>query len=122
MSKKLIDISTLSSLLNLIDEKTGKPTNYVLRFWEKEFKQIKPIILKGNRRYYDKKLVEKIKFIKYLLKDKGLTISGAKKILDKKKSVDVDDQYNVESEYFKNKIKAKSKVILEKIKKIKNYG
>ena len=85
MNKKLIDISTLSSLLNLIDEKTGKPTNYVLRFWEKEFKQIKPIILKGNRRYYDKKLVEKIKFIKYLLKDKGLTISGAKKILDKKK-------------------------------------
>ena len=42
---KLINISQLASLLNLVNYKTKKPSNYVLRYWEKEFKEIKPIIL-----------------------------------------------------------------------------
>ena len=48
---KLINISELSRLLEIINLKTKKPSNYILRYWEKEFKQIKPIIIK-NRRYY----------------------------------------------------------------------
>ena len=79
MIKDFIDISELSRELNLVSKKTGKPANYILRFWEKEFKDIKPTIMSGNRRYYDQNQVNKIKFIKYLLKDKGLTIKGAKK-------------------------------------------
>ena len=59
---KLINISQLANLLNLVNSKTKKPSNYILRYWEKEFKQIKPIILK-NRRYYSKKLSSKIKDI-----------------------------------------------------------
>ena len=46
-SKKFLNISELSIKLNLINKKTGKPSNHILRFWEREFKQIKPLILKG---------------------------------------------------------------------------
>ena len=76
MTKLFLDISELSKKLDLINKKTGKPANHILRFWEKEFDNIKPVILKGNRRYYDQKQIDKIKYIKFLLKDKGLTIKG----------------------------------------------
>ena len=122
MIKDFIDISELSRELNLVSKKTGKPANYILRFWEKEFKDIKPTIMSGNRRYYDQNQVNKIKFIKYLLKDKGLTIKGAKKILLNKKNIDVNNKSIREKEYFKIKIKNKSKKILKKIKGLKNYG
>ena len=121
MNKKLINISELSKLLNLKDE-NNRPSNHILRFWEKEFSLIKPIILNGNRRFYDEKQVEIIKFIKYLIRDKGLTIKGAKKYSNNKKKVDVKVKNNIENEYFKENLKNKSKNILDKIKKIKNYG
>ena len=122
MMKNFIDISELSKKLNLINKKTGKPANYILRFWEKEFKGIKPTLLKGNRRYYNQNQVDKIKFIKYLLKDKGLTIKGAKKILQEKKNIDVSNTNNIKNDYLKNSIKNKSDNILKKIKQIKKYG
>ena len=122
MIKSFLDISELSNELNLINKKTGKPANYILRYWEKEFSGIKPTILKGNRRYYDQKQINKIKFIKFLLKDKGLTVKGAKKFLKNKKNIDGSDLNNIEKDYLKNKIKGKSKRILQKIKGLKNYG
>tara|TARA_B100001093_G_C26733557_1_gene973393 strand:+ start:219 stop:515 length:297 start_codon:yes stop_codon:yes gene_type:complete len=84
-SKIYLGISELSVKLDLVNKNTNKPASYILRFWEKEFKEIKPLILKGNRRYYDDKQIKIIKFIKYLLKDKGLTVNGVKKILKEKK-------------------------------------
>ena len=63
-----------------------------------------------------------IKFIKYLLKDKGLTIKGAKNIINKKKNIDVNDKNIIEDAYLKDKIKKKSFNILKKIKKLKSYG
>jgi len=122
MVKTYLDITELSIELNLINKKTGKPANHILRFWEKEFSEIRPTILKGNRRYYNQKQVEKIKYIKYLLKDKGLTIKGAKNILKGKKNIDVIDRNIIEKEYLKNSIKNKSNNILKKIKGLKNYG
>jgi len=122
MVKTYLDITELSIELNLINKKTGKPANHILRFWEKEFSEIRPTILKGNRRYYNQKQVEKIKYIKYLLKDKGLTIRGAKNILKGKKNIDVIDRNIIEKEYLKNSIKNKSNNILKKIKGLKNYG
>ena len=122
MVKTYLDITELSIKLNLINKKTGKPANHILRFWEKEFSEIRPTILKGNRRYYNQKQVEKIKYIKYLLKDKGLTIKGAKNILKGKKNIDVIDRNIIEKEYLKNSIKNKSNNILKKIKGLKNYG
>ena len=122
MVKNYISISELSIKLNLINKKTGKPSNHILRFWEKEFSDIKPVILKGNRRYYDKKQVDKITYIKFLLRDKGLTIKGAKNILKGKKNIDETDKNNIEKDYLKISIKNRSRNILKKIKGIKKHG
>ena len=74
-------IGEVAELLNLINPNTGKVSTHTLRFWEKEFKQIKPKIFAGNRRYYDINTIEILKKIKFLLKDKGMTIKGVKKHL-----------------------------------------
>ena len=87
-------IGEVAELLNLKNSKSGKLNTYTLRFWEKEFKQIKPILLNNRRRYYDKKTVELLVKIKYLLKDKGMTIKGVKNMLNSKK-FDLDESLNV---------------------------
>ena len=74
-------ISEVAEMLNLVNPKTGSLTTHTLRFWEKEFKQIKPKLFSGNRRYYDKSTIEILKKIKFLLKEQGMTIKGAKKHL-----------------------------------------
>ena len=120
--KKLINISELSKILNLVNPKTNKPSNYVLRYWEREFKQIKPTFLK-KRRYYSEKQIDIIKLIKFLLKDKGMRINGVKNVL--KSNINSLDDYNsfsLKAEYHKKNIKIKTKKILEKIKEIKNHG
>ena len=65
--------------LDLIDKKTGQLKTYTIRYWETQFKQIKPSIKAGGRRYYSKKDLKIISYIKFLLKEKGLTINGVKK-------------------------------------------
>ena len=120
--EKLLNISQLSKLLNLVNSKNKKPSNYILRYWEREFKQIKPSILK-NRRYYSEKQIDTIKLIKFLLKDKGMTINGVKNILKSDiNSLDDYNSYSLKAEYLKENIKVKSKTILEKIKKLKKNG
>ena len=119
---KLINISQLANLLNLVNSKTKKPSNYILRYWEKEFKQIKPVILK-NRRYYSEKQINIIKLIKFLLKDKGMTVNGVKNVLKSNiNTLDDYDSYSLKADYLKENIKIKSKTILEKIKKLKKNG
>ena len=116
---KLINITELTILLNLINPKTGKPSNYILRYWEKEFKQIKPTIIK-NRRYYSEKQVNNIKLIKFLLKDKGMTVNGVKNLLKSNiNSLDDYNSYSLKADYLKKNIKDKTKNILEKINKLK---
>ncbi len=61
-------------------EITGiKPS--VLRFWEKEFRQLKPVKLSSNQRYYTSNHIELLNKIKYLLYEEKLTIEGARKKL-----------------------------------------
>ena len=116
---KLRSISEVSEILELKDLKTGKPHNYILRYWEKEFKQIKPTIIK-NRRYYSEKQVNNIKLIKFLLKDKGMTINGVKNLLKSNiNSLDDYNSYSLKADYLKKNIKDKTKNILEKINKLK---
>ena len=116
---KLINITELATLLNLINSKTKKPSNYILRYWEKEFRQIKPTIIK-NRRYYSEKQVANIKLIKFLLKDKGMTINGVKNLLKSNiNSLDDYNSYSLKADYQKESIKDKTKSILEKIKRLK---
>ena len=119
---KFVTISELAKILNLIDPSSKKPLNYVLRYWEKEFKQIKPKKI-NNRRYYSPEQVEIVKLIKFLLKNKGMTVSGVKSILNIKiNKLDDYDSDGLKVDYYKKKFKEKSKVLLEKINKLKKYG
>ena len=119
---KLISISELSKILNLVDSKNQKPLNHVLRYWEKEFKQIKPKIV-NNRRYYSSQQVETIKMIKFLLKNKGMTITGVKKVLKSKiNKLDDYNSHSLKADYYKKYLKEKSNKLLDKIKKLKQYG
>ena len=110
-------IREVAKLLNLIDQKTGKLTTHTLRFWETQFKEIKPKIFSGKRRYYDKKTIDILKKIKFLLKDKGMTIKGVKKELNLNNS-ELDENYN-RSINSKNILKSKIKNISKIIKEIK---
>ena len=119
---KLISISELSKILNLVNPSTKKPLNHVLRYWEKEFRQIKPIKI-NKRRYYSSLQVKTIKMIKFLLKDKGMTITGVKNLLESKiNQLDDRNADSLKANYYKNNLQEKSKLLLDKIKKIKKYG
>ena len=110
-------IGEVAELLNLINPKNGSLSTHTLRFWEKEFKQIKPKILAGNRRYYDNDTVEIIKKVKYLLKDKGMTIQGAKKYLVEEET-NLDETVNLTINT-KNILKSKLNKISKIVKELK---
>ena len=110
-------ISEVVKILNLKSKKVDTLPTHTLRFWEKEFKQIKPKIFSGKRRYYDEATVDKLKEIKYLLKDKGLTIKGAKKFLNNETS-SIDEQNNSNINSLKN-LKSKILKISNLVKSLK---
>ena len=118
-NKKYKSIGEVAKILNLVDKKTGKLSTHTLRFWEKEFKEVKPYIFSGNRRYYDNKSIEILKKIQFLLKNKGLTIKGAKKQLEDNDS-NLDDTNNktINKKIFKTKLNKISNLL----KNLKNYG
>ena len=87
-------IGEVAKILNLINKKNGSPNTHTLRFWEKEFKNVSPKIFAGRRRYYDKSTIEILKKIKFLLKNQGMTIKGAKKALSSSTSFNLDDLSN----------------------------
>ena len=119
---KFINISELSKILNLINPDNKKPLNHIIRFWEKQFKQIRPKKI-NNRRYYSLEQVEIIKMIKFLLKQKRMTISGVKNVLNSKiNKLDGLDNISLKKDYYKVSIKQKSKEILKRINKLKQYG
>ena len=116
-------IGEVAKLLNLVNKKNGNLNTHTIRYWEKEFKNIKPRILSGRRRYYDIAEIEKLKKIKFLLKTKGLTIKGAKYFLDNEKSLYHNETLNhsintTNKEILKKKISKISKLLKNiKIKK-----
>ncbi len=114
-----MNISKTAMLLGLFNKKNHKPSTHTLRFWEKKFKQLKPTILSGNRRYYSAKNIEVLKMIIFLLKEQGLTLNGAIKLMNNDvKELDDKKASSIKAEYYKKKIKTKSKIILDRIKKL----
>lgn len=61
---------------------------HVLRYWEQEFSQLKPVKRRGNRRYYQHHEVLLIRRIRDLLYEQGFTISGARNRLDNRQDGD----------------------------------
>ncbi len=119
---KLFTISQVAKLLKLTDKSTLKPKNYILRYWEREFKQIKPKLI-NKRRYYTIKQIEILKYIAYMIKNKGMSIRGVKNLLNSKIN-QLDDHVldSLKKDYNKSVLKEKTSKILEKIKRIKRYG
>jgi len=97
MNKSDTSYKTISEVVKILGLKSRKgstlPT-HTIRFWERKFKQLKPVILNGNRRYYDKKNIELLKKVHFLLKVQGMTINGVKKILNNKESLKLDEPLN----------------------------
>ena len=124
-NKEYKTIGEVAKELNLVDKSTGQLQTHTIRFWETQFKEIKPTIRAGNRRYYSSKNFKVIKLIKFLLKEKGFTINGVKKILNNTESQVLDDDINIgvykrnleTTKVIKNKIKKISKII----KELKNF-
>ncbi len=116
MSKADKAYKTIGEVVKILDLKSRsgqKTPTHILRFWEKEFKQIKPKILTGNRRYYDQSNIDLLKKIKFLLKDQGMTINGVKKLLNSANSNNLDEISNktIRTNNLKNKIKKISNII-----------
>ena len=114
-------IGEVAKILNLVNKKKGTLNTHTIRFWEKEFKQVKPKILNGNRRYYNSETIEILKKVKYLLKEQGMTIKGVKKVLNSDRSLKLDElsnnSINADINIKKKLIKISS--ILKKIKSLK---
>ncbi len=113
-------IGEVVKLLNLKSKSNRSHPTHTIRYWEKEFKQIKPKILNGNRRYYDYKTIELLKKVKFLLKDQGMTINGVKKILNHKETLKLDEITNasINVNNLKTKLQKISSII-KNLKKIK---
>ena len=124
MTKKIDQAyKTIGEVVKILDLKSRshqKTPTHILRFWEKEFKQVKPKILNGNRRYYDQSNIDLLKKIKFLLKDQGLTINGAKKVLNSSNSNELDEISNktIRTDNLRNKISNISNIIKD-LKKLK---
>ena len=120
-NKAYKSIGEVAKILNLVNEKKGTLNTHTIRFWEKEFKQIKPKVLNGNRRYYNNDTIEVLKKVKYLLKNEGMTIKGVKKLLNADKPLKLDELSNNSisaNNIIKNKLKKISNLI-KQIKKLK---
>ncbi len=116
MSKLTNAYKTIGEVAKLLSSKSKKGQlipPHTIRFWEKEFKQIKPKILIGKRRYYDVKNIELLKKVHFLLKEQGMTINGAKKILNKNEPLKLDETSNnsIKAANLRNKLKKISKII-----------
>ena len=108
-SKAYKTIGEVAEILEL-DSIGNKKNTHTIRYWESEFKQIKPIII-NKRRHYDDKNIDILKKIKFLLKDKGMTISGVKKQLN-------DDFFDVDANENKTINTLNLKFKLNKINKL----
>ena len=113
-------IGEVAKILQLKSKKKGLLPTHTIRFWETQFKQIKPKILNANRRYYDERTINLLKKIKYLLKDKGMTINGVKKVLKGEESLELDEMANnsIKADNLRNKLNKISNII-KNIKKLK---
>ena len=106
-------IGEVTKELGLLNSKTGSLQTHTIRYWETQFKQIKPKVMNANRRYYDEKCINLLKKVKFLLKDQGMTINGVKKILNGDVSLKLDEMVNnsIKADNLRNKLVKISKII-----------
>ncbi|HEX7031092.1 MAG TPA: MerR family transcriptional regulator [Gammaproteobacteria bacterium] len=103
--KKYFTIGEVSDLCGV------KP--HVLRYWEQEFPQLKPVKRRGNRRYYQRHDVIVIRQIRSLLYDQGFTITGARQQL----SGDSARQDTAQSQQIIKQLRTELEEVLQLLKK-----
>ena len=113
-------IGEVAKILNLKSNKKGELPTHIIRFWETQFKQIKPKILNSNRRYYDEDCINLLKKVKFLLKEQGMTINGVKKVLNGDQSLELDEMANnsIKADNWRNKLVKISKIV-KNLKRLK---
>ena len=106
-------IGEVAKILNLKSNKKGELPTHIIRFWETQFKQIRPKILNSNRRYYDEDCINLLKKVKFLLKEQGMTINGVKKVLNGEQSLELDEMANnsIKADNLRNKLIKISKIV-----------
>ncbi len=106
-------IGEVAKILNLKSNKKGILSTHTIRYWETQFKQIKPKILNSNRRYYNEDCINLLKKVKFLLKEQGMTINGVKKILNSEESLELDEMANnsIKADNLRNKLVKISKIV-----------
>ena len=106
-------IGEVAKILNLKSNKKGELPTHIIRFWETQFKQIRPKILNSNRRYYDEDCINLLKKVKFLLKEQGMTINGVKKVLNGDQSLELDEMANnsIKADNLRNKLVKISKIV-----------
>ena len=109
-SKAYKTIGEVAEMLEL-DSIGNKKNTHTIRYWETEFKQLKPIII-NKRRHYNDKNIDLLRKIKFLLKDKGMTISGVKKQLNEDFfDIDANENKTINSTNLKYKLIKINKLI-----------
>ena len=113
-------IGEVVKIIGLKSKKNQSIPTHTIRYWEKEFKQIKPKILNGNRRYYDEKNIILLKKVHFLLKEQGMTINGVKKILNNREPLKLDEiaNHSIKAINLRNKL-VKISNIIKNLKRIK---
>ena len=119
---------TKKDLVNVIYMQIGYSKNVTENLVDEFFslivsslnKEKKLKISNGNRRYYDKKNIELLKKVHFLLKEQGMTIEGVKKILNNKDVLKLDENFNhsIKANEIKNRL-VKISEILKNLKKLK---
>ena len=106
-------IGEVAKILNLKSNKKGILSTHTIRYWETQFKQIKPKILNSNRRYYNEDCINLLKKVKFLLKEQGMTINGVKKILNSEESLELDEMANnsIRADNLRNKLVKISRIV-----------
>ena len=113
MKKSLKAYKTIGEVAEILElESTrNKKNTHTIRYWESEFKQLKPLII-NKRRHYDDKNINLLKKIKFLLKDKGMTISGVKKQLnDDFFDIDANENKTISALDIKRKLNKINKLV-----------
>jgi DNA-binding transcriptional MerR regulator len=106
-------IGEVAKILNLKSNKKGELPTHIIRFWETQFKQIKPKILIQIEDIMMKNCINLLKKVKFLLKEQGMTINGVKKILNGEQSLELDEMANnsIKADNLRNKLVKISKIV-----------
>ena len=110
---------TIGDVLKILNSNNTSTKNlklHTIRFWETQFKQLKPKKV-NKRRYYDNKNIDILLRIQFLLKNQGMTINGVKKALDNKNlNIDLSEKKNINSKLIKFRLNKINK-LLKNLKK-----